>query len=1123
MTTVRRLMLLSAFLALVALLTTAHVWGDSGNSKGKRLPDRNEPAPAAVQKKLVDDLAHTKFSGKNVVTYQTKDGTILFGLQVQPKLDAVAARPRDVVLMVETSAGQVRSPMAAARQLSEAIAKAAGNGDRIAIWTINTKAATHNLTRGFAKPGSAAVQNALKALHREVPFGAVDLKNGLTKALESFEVKDGRQRAIVFLGNGMSIAGEPITNAERSSLCKKLVDKEVAFFPIPIGPIEKLRQGSYNLHGLATGTGGLVVRSLPGEEMDAAVQRLNTALAAPILYTRKFQLPATVVEFFPKNLPPLRGDAPTLVLGKLKASEKLAYTVEGSILGKNVKVRMTEDVGAAELDNFFLVSAVGQWEKADDKQDAPALVRADRALAMAFEQNRLNRDELIGQAQWAIEQDQLGAADDLFNRARQIDPRDPEIDAGLRIVEKLRTKQLTRKQLKDALVRRGDDPVTKIDKEKKIQRGRFDKLVAQAAPEKKGPEDRVQPDFNNPRGRDDLLHLQKQRVAVEEQRITQVVNDVERQARRLLQTDPDAAHDLLRRTLANLRENGDLGQQVKQNLLNRVETALRNADNEGVRIKRDLEDRMRMMADAQRRLALQDEQVRGEEQLRRRLQAFKMLMNQWRFDEAYKEALVLQQDTVARGAPIVPSQVAAYNMGLTANHVREVQEVRRASEERYLLTMLEVEKSHIPFPDEPPVQFPPRKTWIEITRLRKGVWDYTGLGEDDSARGAVRKMEKKLEQKVNLEKGIDANTPLKDALEFLTDRYELTFITDENAFTAIGVQKVSEQPVSLPKMVGVSLATVLRLLLGQVKGDAYSGTYLIRRDYIEITTTYNAAAEKVVRAYPVADLVIPIPNAVNQQALQQSLSVYGQFMRSSPFMNGFGMMGMMGMGMMGMGGMGMGGGMGGGGMNGGAMLGGAMNAFQMQGGLPGNNQYGNLGGQFGMQGADNSRQLLQLVTQVVAPREWGKLQQPDGAAGQGLPGIVPAAADAPGPEDANAVGPELLNQVGYYRPALALVVRASTRIHTRLMSSGPTKAPGAPPGAMAPAPNRDGALVIKPGEPRNRPIGANAKRGNEDDPKKAVVGKTKPAQKLAEVDAPRSGKIPCKSASRKATATSIRA
>src|SRR5207245_735926 len=69
---------------------------------------------------------------------------------------------------------------------------------------------------------------------------------------------------------------------------------------------------------------------------------------------------------------------------------------------------------------------------------------------------------------------------------------------------------------------------------------------------------------------------------------------------------------------------------------------------------------------------------------------------------------------------------------------------------------------------------------------------------------------------------------------------------------------------------GVTLQTVLRFLLAQV-----NGTYLIRRDYVEVTTTDRSIAEKAVRAYPVADLVIPIPNSVNQSALNQNLQVLG--------------------------------------------------------------------------------------------------------------------------------------------------------------------------------------------------------------------------------------------------------
>src|SRR5262249_48313531 len=53
-----------------------------------------------------------------------------------------------------------------------------------------------------------------------------------------------------------------------------------------------------------------------------------------------------------------------------------------------------------------------------------------------------------------------------------------------------------------------------------------------------------------------------------------------------------------------------------------------------------------------------------------------------------------------------------------------------------------------------------------------------------------------------------------------------------------------EQPVCLPKMVGISLSTAMRLLLGQIKGDdhpEHHGAYSYERDHVVITTTARAS------------------------------------------------------------------------------------------------------------------------------------------------------------------------------------------------------------------------------------------------------------------------------------------
>lgn len=91
--------------------------------------------------------------------------------------------------------------------------------------------------------------------------------------------------------------------------------------------------------------------------------------------------------------------------------------------------------------------------------------------------------------------------------------------------------------------------------------------------------------------------------------------------------------------------------------------------------------------------------------------------------------------------------------------------------------------------------------------------------------------------------GFEPNTPLKEALDFLREKYSVPIILDEAAFEAMGVQKVGEQPVHLPKMKNVRFAAILRLLLKQIKGEQYTGGFLVRPDGLEVTGSYVVMGE----------------------------------------------------------------------------------------------------------------------------------------------------------------------------------------------------------------------------------------------------------------------------------------
>jgi hypothetical protein len=126
-------------------------------------------------------------------------------------------------------------------------------------------------------------------------------------------------------------------------------------------------------------------------------------------------------------------------------------------------------------------------------------------------------------------------------------------------------------------------------------------------------------------------------------------------------------------------------------------------------------------------------------------------------------------------------------------------------------------------------------TAAEKTPATADVTPKADLVQAKARAGSIRSQ---LTKPITLDKGIDVNTPLKEALEFIADRAGVVTIIDTEAFKRQGIPEIGNQPVSLPPLKGMRLSTVLRLLLGQTQA-----TYLLRPEYIEITTGERAQLE----------------------------------------------------------------------------------------------------------------------------------------------------------------------------------------------------------------------------------------------------------------------------------------
>ena len=1110
MTKFYRLLALSALVGLGAWLSTPSHGEPTVDNKGRPIPAiAAAPRPAP---NLEANLADSKFAGAPLHVYEQLNGARLIGLQVQPKLPAAPARQRDTVILVSTSATQAGAGWIGANQIAEALIETANAGDRIALWFVSTPEATKALTENLldAKADAAQLKQALKNLKKQYPSGTTDLKSALAKAMDTFSGGgDNRQRVLLFLGDGQSTAN-PLSHEDRANLCKNMVARKIAFFAVPLG----LTLDPANLHGFATGTGGAVMRTRVTEEkLTDALKRYQEALAAPIMYGAKISLPAMVTEVYPRELPPLRGDAPTLIVGRMTPEKgtgplnakgpvpfsALDYSVTGTIAGlaTATTVNVSVDVPMPQADNFFLINMVNQWAKA---QTQPALLRADRALQFAYAQTKvLHQDLLIG-AQLAIERNELDGASRLFAEAQKMSPRDGEAAAGLKIVAKLKDGTLTREQIRKQLAQvREGERFKMVNGKAQVTKTNFVAVAAIAQVDPKAPKDPkagAAPGGPTP----DQLQAHRNRVIMEEQKMTQMVEESLRQARRELKANPDGTVEMLRNTLLRVKDHPDLGDRTRDGLASRLQTSLRESATQGRQIQMRQAEQNDILAVIQATQEKEAQHKTFEERQVSQFRRFKDEMYRARFEEKTKRELMEQMTAMAREsqmrgqAPSVALQ-AVYDITLDMYHLQRQRDLRRVREERFLATLLEVDKSHVPFPDEPGIYYPPLATWKAITLTRKEKYEVSSLPDDDKGRGEANSLSRLLDEVIDMK---DFRNPmtLQEALGLFYEKFqakgegkELPILVDQQAFKDENLEApdILETQVKFPlypkKM---ALATALKLALSQVQtGNA---TYLIRRSFIEITTNERALKDRVIRVYPVGELVIPV-NALggSQQFQQNSVSSGG----------GFGGGGFQGGGFQGggFGGQGFGGqGFGGGGFQGGFGGGQQFSGGQVSGAFQGGGFQGGFNGSLGIMGASQAPGLIELITRVVDPGNWFYVSQAQpfnsGAAagqlgnpfGQGAPGggAFGAGQGAAPPVPVSQGGPADIqnsNTIDFFPPALALIIRAPSRVHTSISGGIIGGKYSKKDAAMLEADKRNldmiagGGKVIKPGG--NAPAVAN--------------------------------------------------
>jgi len=752
-------------------------------------------------------------SSAQLASFTNTDGTNYFALTLTPSITVPPQTPMDIVVLVDTSASQTGDFRVRALATANALMTSLRGEDSVQLMGIDLNAVS--LSNGFVDPRSTAMSSAMVKLSSRVPLGSTDMARGLATAVGRLQSRDLNPRRIVYIGDGMSTANL-VNSAGFADVVSQLVSNRISVISYAVGP----RVDRVLLTALAGRTGGLVFEDRPETSADNAGRMLADAARGTVLWPVSATWPPEMVEVFPKTTPPLRLDRNTVLVGTFRGRPTM--NLQMSVTGAGAQEQLTWQVtpGAPHDNNAYLVQVVEQ-ARADGGISLPIAGLDSLALAkQAIDAGMRSLGELARQA---LDAGNLEAAERLAQGALQRDPNDPVALA-----------------VKDAVARRrqggppalpGAPPPAAAAAPaigQPVAADGLDLVGAGAAP--------LPPAADQGAFAEAFARERKVVTAVIQTEVQNAVN----QARAKMRTDPEGAAQALKLTLEKVRQAPELDPAVRDQLVDVVQAALR----ETARVQTEVEQRRQRaqenLATAKERQLINENLIRNQQKMKQLMDRFNSLMAEGKY--RYAEEAAAQE--AAQIAPDHPVPVAATLNSRAIGNLQELLAVRVAAQKGFTDTLAQVEKSHIPFSDDPPIVYPDAQIWQELTARRREKYSSMDLGRQGPAE---KKISEALKSPTQLE---FIETPLSDVVSYLKDYHDIEIQLDKKALDDGGV--ATDTPVS-KNLKGISLRSALRLTLREL-----NLTYVIQDEVLLITTPEEAEQRLTVKVYPVADLVLPV-------------------------------------------------------------------------------------------------------------------------------------------------------------------------------------------------------------------------------------------------------------------------
>ena len=780
-------------------------------------------------------------SGAQLITYRAEGGPTYFALSLTPASDQAPVRASDVVILFDTSASQTGAYRETAFAALEAAIAKLRTEDRVQLVAADLDA--RPITDKLLPAGSPELLSAVEKLRGELPLGSTDMETVLNAVTSKFDAGAKTNRTVLYIGDGMSTANLLGTDAFRT-LTDQLRTARISVSSYAIGP----RQDAALLAAIANQTGGnLYVDEsmvLADDAAGVSVERANEEnlrrgakigekladwTRATVIWPDQVSLPAELGQVLPREMPPLRSDRDTVVIGSTDKplAAPLGIKIKADVAGASSDLAWMATPSASDESYAYLAQVV-EGARADGGLTTPAIGLAGLAETGRVLENGV--EEMSQFAQRAVATGDLTSAKLMSDAVLRRDPGNIQAKTVQRVVE--------RKVAPDAATAASDASSNDLSL---VRTAQASTLPPQGSPVIEGqtPVDGALVDQFDQNGA--LMDAVEQQKRVYAQMLRREVENTAIDARRTMANDPEAAGQQLKLALQNVERAPELDPEVRLQLIDKLQIALREVQRQAT-IKDELDAaREEQLAAAREQQLITERLARDVEREKQLIGRFDALIDERRYDEAIEVA-----DITAESNPlgVAPAVVHAWSQ-LKRNEYLAVA-AQQARWRGFVNTLYLVETAAIPYPDEPPIIYPDAPFWEELTIRRKKFASV----DLKAAGGAEQRINEALTSPLK-PAGLDfTEEPLENVVNFLQDEYNIPIQLDMPSLEDAAL--TADEPVTV-NLKNITLRSALRLMLKQKQL-----TYVIRDEVMIITTPEEAESELVTKVYPVADLVLPI-------------------------------------------------------------------------------------------------------------------------------------------------------------------------------------------------------------------------------------------------------------------------